>query len=231
VKTHNVDRPGAKASRAWVGTATRSRAGGQLRWRDEQGNDYAAGSVLAPNITQLPDDEVVLGPGSSLVKHFDNNALVDLALGDVVVIENGAVITTTTPQDTRPVGVVQVDTAAGDQAPVILVGYAPQINTTASVTSGNYAETSSTAGQANESATRRIGSFAQFLSTGTNPDGYLFGVTDSSGAAATAGDGMVPYYIEVDDTFAVPLYRQALFSEPIEVDGALVVNGILQGVD
>lgn len=50
-------------------------------------------------------------------------------------------------------------------------------------------------------------------------------------ASAGAGDAMVPYYIATDDTFTVPLYKQALFSTPIEIDGALVVNGVLIGVD
>lgn len=50
-------------------------------------------------------------------------------------------------------------------------------------------------------------------------------------AASILGGSLVPYYIPVDDTYTVPLYRQALFAEPIEVDGALVVNGILIGVD
>jgi hypothetical protein len=53
---------------------------------------------------------------------------------------------------------------------------------------------------------------------------------DGTWGTAAAG-AMVPYYIAVGDTFTVPLYRQALFSEPIEVDGALVVNGLLIGVD
>jgi hypothetical protein len=61
------------------------------------------------------------------------------------------------------------------------------------------------------------------------------GVTATAvGGAVTVtipSGGLVPYYIPVDDTFTVPLYRQALFSEPIEVDGALVVNGLLIGVD
>ncbi len=48
---------------------------------------------------------------------------------------------------------------------------------------------------------------------------------------AESAGGLVPYYIAVDDTFTVPVYKQALFADPIEVDGALVVNGLLIGVD
>lgn len=50
-------------------------------------------------------------------------------------------------------------------------------------------------------------------------------------AAGSGGAALVPYYIPVDGAFEVPLYRQALFAEAIEVDGALVVNGLLMGVD
>lgn len=53
-------------------------------------------------------------------------------------------------------------------------------------------------------------------------------IWSTPGASST---GMVPYYVEVGATFTVPIYKQALFTEPIEVDGALVVNGILLGVD
>jgi hypothetical protein len=46
-----------------------------------------------------------------------------------------------------------------------------------------------------------------------------------------ATGGMVPYYIAAGDTFTVPLYKQALFSDTIEVDGILVILGRLNGVD
>lgn len=55
--------------------------------------------------------------------------------------------------------------------------------------------------------------------------------TSTTAGGAGGSGGLVPYYIPVDETFTVPLYKQALFSEPIEVDGALVVNGLLIGVD
>lgn len=37
----------------------------------------------------------------------------------------------------------------------------------------------------------------------------------------------VPYYVPAGDTFTVPLNQQALFSDPITIDGDLVVNGRL----
>lgn len=50
-------------------------------------------------------------------------------------------------------------------------------------------------------------------------------------ALPTSTGSMVPYYIPPSTTFEVPLYSQALFKDIIEVDGLLVVNGRLLGVD
>lgn len=50
-----------------------------------------------------------------------------------------------------------------------------------------------------------------------------------SGSGNIGGD-IVPYYIPINQTYTVPLYKQALFNHAITVDGALVVNGILVGV-
>lgn len=42
---------------------------------------------------------------------------------------------------------------------------------------------------------------------------------------------MVPYYIGVNETFYVPLYKQALFAMEIQVDGMLEIDGFLIEVD
>lgn len=186
-KNTNAEPYGRKAGDVHLGRRAVSRAGGNIEVRTSLGDSYVGGTLIVENASETDDDEIILGGFSYLVKNFENASGGSLALGTVVIIQaDGTVTTTTTPQDTSPVGVVQATTADGDQAPIILVGYAAQINTNASVTAGNYAETSTDAGEAAESAFRRIGSFAQFLSTGTNPSGYLFGVTDSSGAGAGA---------------------------------------------
>jgi hypothetical protein len=41
---------------------------------------------------------------------------------------------------------------------------------------------------------------------------------------------MTPYYIPALESFHVPLYKQALFTYPIVVDGTLVLDGMLIGV-
>lgn len=55
----------------------------------------------------------------------------------------------------------------------------------------------------------------------------------ASGIVATpaATGGMVPYWIPEDETFTVPLYKQALFSETIDGPGTLDVIGMLIEVD
>ena len=46
-------------------------------------------------------------------------------------------------------------------------------------------------------------------------------------SAITGAGGMVPYFIPEDETFTVPVYKQGLFSITIDVEGMLVVDGIL----
>lgn len=52
-----------------------------------------------------------------------------------------------------------------------------------------------------------------------------------AGVSVSGGGSMVPYYIPPATTFEVPLYSQALFKQTIEVDGLLIVNGLLLGVN
>lgn len=53
-----------------------------------------------------------------------------------------------------------------------------------------------------------------------------YSVVNEGGAGGTS-DGSVPYYVAPTEIFRVPLYRQALFSRTIEVDGYLDVSGDL----
>lgn len=54
---------------------------------------------------------------------------------------------------------------------------------------------------------------------------------DGTWGPSTSPGGMVPYFIDIGDTFTVPLYYQALYAVPIDVDGTLAINGILAEVD
>jgi len=216
---------GASVERGRVG---HKRAGaGPLVFIDPGGVERLAWRVRAPNIIDIePDNEIQIGGDGTGT--FVNGDGTDVTVGEVVVLVGGTAVTTTIAQDTRPVGVVVSGGADGDPVLVQTVGVVGQVNTIGTVLEGDFLETSTTAGAAQANATRRTGSFAVALAAGPNPPALLFGIPDDS---TSSGDGMVPYYIPVDETFTVPLYRQALFSEAIEVDGALVVNGLLLGVD
>lgn len=117
------------------------------------------------------------------IAHLINKSGGSVAAGDVVVIDTGnsvAFTTTTTSRETKLVGIAQAAIASNARGPVLMEGYAPLVNTTASVTRGNYAQTSTTVKKATENATRQSGSFAQYLTGGTTPDAFLFGVPDSA---------------------------------------------------
>jgi hypothetical protein len=233
VKVSNVDRPGPHSDGIVRGQTGRRAAAIGVRWTDSAGNDFGPSpdvEVIGADLSET--DEGVRLSFSGSVQGFpsDNGSVVDI--GEVIIIQtDGTIADTTTPQDTRPVGIVQRSTDDGFIAPVLFAGYVLQVNTTGTVNEGDYLETSASAGLAQANASRRTGSFAVALGDGPNPPALMFGIPDSSDSAVVSGDGLVPYYIPVGETFTVPLYRQALFSEAIENDGALIVNGLLLGVD
>lgn len=61
------------------------------------------------------------------------------------------------------------------------------------------------------------------------------GIAGTPGPAGPAGadgaNGMIPLVIGVGEVFTVPTNRQAVFSEPMEILGELVIDGALTMVD
>lgn len=188
--------------------------------RRQLGDVAARGSIGAINAIDAATGDVTLAPelqfvGAGVTGEDGERAVVTITgtgnqvtnasggplnYGDVVAQNaDGSVTTTTTPQDTRPIGVVQIGGEDGDPVVVVFSGYVAQVNTTASVTSGNYAETSAVAGQATENATPRAGSFGRFLATGANPPARLFGQTYLTGGGSGGGGGGVPSWFNVKD--------------------------------
>lgn len=167
--------------------------------RGQLHTDSDGGEVIAPTTQYIgatvdgEDGETAYITINGAGQNATNDSGITLVYGDVVVLDtDGTIITTTTAQDTRPVGVVQVGGANGDDVAVVFSGYVAQVNTTASVTAGYYAETSTTAGDATASATRRTGSFGIVLATQQNPPALLFGIPDSS-PAIVSGDYVLSY--------------------------------------
>lgn len=101
-----------------------------------------------------------------------------LAAGDVVIVDtsnNDAVTTTTSAAATVNVGVCLEAIANNAAGRVLFNGYAPLINVNASVTRGHYGATHTVAKQAADAgASRTTGTFVQFWTGGTTPDGWVF---------------------------------------------------------
>lgn len=185
MKTVNLTIPGEDATARTRGHKGKQAGASGIRVYDTGSGDISP----APEIEFVgatvtgEDGEVAIVTVTATGQQATNASGIVLEYGDVVVLTaTGTITTTTTAQDTRPVGVVQIGGADGIPVSVVFSGYVAQVNVTASVTAGNYAETSTTAGDATESAIRRPGSFAVFLATGTAPSALLFGIPDSAGA-------------------------------------------------
>lgn len=120
---------------------------------------------------------------------YENDEPTAMQEGDVVVLKsNNKLGFTTTISDERPTGVVQDDIDPGDFGPVIWWGPVDQVNTTGSVTAGNFGRTSTTGGQAEE-ITPATGAFIYFTSSGTNPSGFMFGIGGGGGFGGGSGGG------------------------------------------
>lgn len=118
------------------------------------------------------------GGGTVIGLDYENASGVDLIAGDVVVVNSsGQITTTTTAGDPRKVGVVQDEIADGDFGAVAFAGPVDLVNVTASVTAGDWAETSTTAkkAQSNGSTTPSAASFGYFTSSGTTPSLFMVG--------------------------------------------------------
>lgn len=50
---------------------------------------------------------------------------------------------------------------------------------------------------------------------------------NGNGGGTTTGDGSVPYFIPADETYTVPIYRQALFARTIDAEGMVDLEGDL----
>jgi hypothetical protein len=126
--------------------------------------------------------------GRQVVLPLTNKSGGSVAAGDVVVVDtsnNDAFTTTTTGQAETSLGVALETIANNGTGRVLVAGYAPLINVPSSMTRGYYIQTHTVAKQATGNATRQAGSFGQFLTGGTTPDGWLWGFPDRTATAGT----------------------------------------------
>lgn len=109
-----------------------------------------------------------------------NNSGSDLALGDVVVMDNtlaSSVKTTTLVQNRHETaGVCLESIPAGSAGMVAVAGYVRRINLLSSASLGYKFHTSSTAKRATTSGGSAVlGSFGEVLSSGSTPEALLWG--------------------------------------------------------
>lgn len=150
-------------------------------------NTYGTPAAGAAS-TGVRTDAVLPGP-PIVILTLTNKSGGSVAAGDVVVIDtsnNTAFTTTTTGQAEVSVGIAQATIASNASGAVLVAGFAALVNVPASVTRGHYVETHTVVKQATGSATRRAGSFGQFLTGGTTPTAWLWGQTDQTASGSTS---------------------------------------------
>lgn len=125
--------------------------------------------------------------GRQVVIPLTNKSGGSVALGDVVVIDtanNNSFTTTTSAGFTGGVGVAQETIANNAVGRILTQGYTSLVNTSASVTRGQYGATHTVAKQAAGQAARGVGTFCQFLTGGATTDALVFPV-DLLGSSLT----------------------------------------------
>lgn len=159
-----------------------------------------------------------------------NDSGVDLLEGQaVVVLSDGSIARASSVSEERPTGICIDDIEDGDSGPVCFLGPVDLIRVTTAVTAGQYGRTSASAGSL-EPMDDPAGAVVYFTSDGTEPEGFVLAPAAGSPAdssTGSSGSGMVPYFIASDETFTVPLYKQALFTMTIDNEGILEVDGFL----
>lgn len=129
--------------------------------------------------------------GRQVVASLTNQSGGAIIAGDVVIVSaaNDESFTTTTSAsyNSTRVGVALESIAAAAAGRILLEGYAPLVNVSASATRGHYLLTHTVAKQATSQAGYAAGAFGQILKAGTTPSAMLFPVAQvgSSGAPTT----------------------------------------------
>lgn len=143
--------------------------------------------------------------GRQLVASLTNKSGGSVIAGDVVVIDsanNDSFTTTTTAAFTKGLGVAAETIANNATGRVVVGGYVPLVNVSASVTRGNFGTTHSVAKQAVDAGASRIaGTFVQFWTGGTTPDGFIWppdlgtGGGGGGGTPATNASALIYAYL------------------------------------
>lgn len=127
--------------------------------------------------------------GRQVVQTLTNQSGGGVIAGDVVIVDTAhdeSFVTTTTAAYTASQVCIALDTiAAAGTGRILLQGYAPLVNVSASATRGYYLYTHTVAKQATSGATFVAGAFGQVLKAGTTPSAYIFPPAIGSTAGIT----------------------------------------------
>lgn len=121
--------------------------------------------------------------GRQVVASLTNQSGGAVIAGDVVIVSaaNDESFTTTTSAAyySTEVGVALESIASAAAGRILLEGYAPLVNVSASATRGHYLFTHTVAKQATSSASYAAGSFGQIIKAGTTPSAILFPIVQA----------------------------------------------------
>lgn len=135
--------------------------------------------------------------GRQVVQTLTNQSGGSVIAGDVVIIDTAhdeSFVTTTSAAYSASQVCIALDSiAAAATGRVLLQGYAPLVNVSASATRGYYLFTHTVAKQATSGAAFVTGAFGQVLKAGTTPSAYIFppalsGTAGITRSGSTTGD-------------------------------------------
>lgn len=131
--------------------------------------------------------------GRQVVQALTNQSGGAIIAGDVVIVStaNDESFTTTTSAayNSTRVGVALESIAAAAAGRILLEGYAPLVNVSASATRGHYLLTHTVAKQATSQAGYAAGAFGQILKAGTSPSAMIFPVAQVGSAGIGGSSG------------------------------------------
>lgn len=121
--------------------------------------------------------------GRQVVVPLTNRAGSTVSEGDVVILsganDESFDDTTTGQYAASYIGIVQEEIDSLGVGRVLISGYAPLVNVGSAVARLDFIETDTAARQATGNATRRSGSFGQFIKSGTSPSALIWGMPDT----------------------------------------------------
>lgn len=140
----------------------------------------------------------------SWVEDMDNDTGADIPEGSVVVVlADGTIELAATVNEPRPTGVAMDTIDDGETGQVCFGGPVDLVLVTASVTAGEYGQTSTTPGQA-QVAVGPSTAFCEFTSSGTTPSAFLWGGRGGGGiggGGSGPGSGTPPWFNVTDAAY------------------------------